>query len=200
MAYNGAEVADGTESKQLAEVTTAAHKEGDFVVMEYTRLDLEVPKTGVPAKTFIKGINPELETKLKALKVGDKTVVVKTKKGNFWNFTGLEDSSTFVPREKKKFTPGGGKAPYDQVGAKVGGILHDASALAIASHGTSVSVSHVADIAREMLTLSITLEAEVRSGSTTPSKPIPKTVEPVISTPVKGESSSFEDSDESIWS
>ena len=208
MAY--AELPDGSLSKQLAEVTEAPKKVGDKITVTYKRLDTDPPKDGQIANVFVSGLTEELTAQLKALKVGTKTVVVKVKKGKFWNFQGLEDSTTFVAREKKPYNPGtysGGKgqggatkAPYDQVGAKVGGVLHDAVALAVASKAAKVTVEDVASFARDLLTLSIRLETETRVSITL--EAAGNTPKPTATTTKKEtveETSTFDTEEDNIW-
>ncbi len=164
-----ADIAEGTESRQKAEYIShnADGKRGNSPYLEvtYKRLDGDKAGTTQTAGAFIASLDDASKNLIKAK---GQFVIVKTKVGNFWNLTKVEDVSTFVEKPastytKKSYGSGGsssGGSTYNTAGIKVGAVLHDAVALA----GTGATVAKVKTIAEELLHLSYELEANVNAG------------------------------------
>lgn len=168
-------MADVTTSRQKAEYVShnpdLVRGKSKYVELVYKRLDGDNPGTVQKTGAFIAALDRESIDRIKA---GGSFVVVKTKEGEFWNLTKVEDVSTYVEKPKSTYVANRGayaersgnhsnsasKGGYDNVGAKVGGTLHDAVALA----GTGAKVSKVEIIAEELLSLAYRLEANVNAG------------------------------------
>ncbi len=164
------DIAEGTESRQKAEYIShdANVKRGNspYIEVTYKRLDGETAGTTCKAGAFVSSLD---DTSKSLIKAGGTFVIVKTKVGNFWNLTKVEDVSTFVEKPASTYTKksyGGssgsssGGSTYNTAGIKVGAVLHDAVALA----GTGATVTKVKTIAEELLHLSYELEANVNAG------------------------------------
>lgn len=169
-----ADLKDGTQSKQKAEYVSheiITRGKSEYVQLTYKRLDGDNPGAVNKAGAFVSVLDKESRDRIKA---GGTFVVVKTKEGEFWNLTKVDDVSTYVA--KAPYTPGGGKSyskstggntsggTYNTAGIKVGAVLHDAVALA----GTGATTVAVKKIAEELLTLSYELEANVNAGKYEP--------------------------------
>ncbi len=163
-----ADIADGSVSRQKAEYI---HHDPDikrgnspYIEVTYKRLDGEKAGETCKAGAFISALDDASKALIKAK---GQFVIVKTKVGNYWNLTKVEDVSTFVEKPastytKKSYGTGGSQAggSYNTAGIKVGAVLHDAVALA----GTGSTVVKVKTIAEELLHLSFELEANVNAG------------------------------------
>lgn len=170
------DIKDGAQSKQLAKLETKPKKNGDKIEFTYTRIDGDTPKSGVKASMFLKGLDTGLSDKLKSLEVGDEVVVVKTKKGEYWNMTSLEEASTFVakptytarPEYKKSNNPP--KVPFDNVGVKIGAARNQSIAFLAATKGTNFTLDDVDAVAMEIVGRQQKQEDAVRNGTTTETK------------------------------
>ncbi len=157
MAY----IQGGRQSRQ--KVTYISHAlgkrgKGDYIEITYKKEDGTEAKTGA----FVAALDEASKTLIKA---GGQFVIVKTKAGDYWNLTKVEDVSTYVA--KAPYTPrsnsGGGNtggSTYNTAGVKVGAVLHDSVALA----GQGATIETVKVIAEQLLNLSYELEANVNAG------------------------------------
>jgi len=145
-----------------------------YVELTYKRLDGENAGKISTTGAFV----AQLDQESKALiKKGGTFVITKTKSGNFWNLTKVEDISTWVDKPQsvqKSYTNKGQPSTYNQAGVKVGAVLHDAVAIYAAS-GTAKPDTELNSIkgtlkiiAEELLTLSYELEANVNAGKYEP--------------------------------
>ncbi len=164
------DIADGTESRQKAEYVShdpnIKRGQSPYIEVTYKRLDGEKAGEINKAGAFISALD---EASRERIKAGGQFVIVKTKVGNYWNLTKVDDVSTFVEKPastytKKSYGGGGGSSSggstYNTAGIKVGAVLHDAVALA----GTGATTAKVKTIAEELLHLSYELEANVNAG------------------------------------
>lgn len=178
------EFKNGQESAQKTKVTgytrTGEGTKLDKTTITYVRTDGQGDGKEMTASKFTSNFSEEEKTLLKSINGGGEAVIVKVfekKDGapnGFWNLKALKPISEYVAPVKKEYALNNkwgnktnatsSKSSYDQTGAKVGGVLHDAVAMAVANNGTNVKTYHVASIARELLSLSLQLENEVRNG------------------------------------
>lgn len=169
-----ADIADGTVSRQKAEYVShdpnIKRGQSPYIEVTYKHLDGVVPGEIKKAGSFISALDAESKERIKA---GGTFVVVKTKVGNYWNLTKVEDVSTYVEKpastyQKKSYGGGStGGGTYNTAGIKVGAVLHDAVALYAADGGAPSGVTAiecVKTIAEELLHLSFELEANVNAG------------------------------------
>lgn len=164
------EVRDGAQSRQKAEyVNHSVIKRGksDYIELTYKRLDGDNSGTEMKAGAFIGQLDEESKERIKAK---GEFVVVKTKQGNFWNLTKVDDVSTFTEKVKTTGNYGGGtrtsNSTFNTAGIKVGAVLHDAVALA----GQGATVAQVKTLAEQLLALSYELEQNVADGKYTTKK------------------------------
>ncbi len=162
-------------SKQKAEyVSHEVIKRGksDYLQLVYNRLDGQDPGKELKTGAFVSALDEASRTLIKAK---GQFVVVKTKVGEYWNLTKVEDISTFVEKPVQTNYKSYGNKPqpstYNTAGIKVGAVLHDAVALA----GPKAGVVTVKALAEELLYLSYELEDNVNAG-----KYDPKTKAPVV--------------------
>jgi hypothetical protein len=105
---------------------------------------------------FISTINDDTKNTVKSLKEGESVTLEVEKSGKFSSLIGVETGHTSTAPTKSK-------SSFNEAGVKVGAVLHDAVAVAC-SRGTT-EVTDIETIARELLTLSTTLESEIKNGS-----------------------------------
>lgn len=140
----------------------------DYITLTYKRLDGEDPGKEVKAGNFISKLDSESRT---IIKNGGMFVVEKTEDGKFWPLTAIRDISTY--KEKPAYTQQyTGKTSNvnnnnssstwsdGQYGAKVGGVMHDAVAIA----GKGAKMSFVKELAEQLLSLSYELEDNAKKG------------------------------------
>lgn len=135
--------------------------------------------------------NPAMGETIKTLEVGTEVGLEKTQDGNFWPVTGFVAVAD-VPAPKPAYTGGGGfkksssSGPKDTAGIKVGAVMHDAVAMAVAQKKDLVTVADVTTVAEQLLTAAFVLEDRVRAGdfkgTTTPSVGV-KVVPPTTNAP-----------------
>lgn len=165
-------MADATTSRQKAEYVShvlITRGKSEYVQLTYKRLDGDNPGTQQTTGAFVSKLDKESKDRIKA---GGTFVVVKTKEGDYWNLTKVEDVSTYVAKATNTYTGGrqnsynskGQTSTYNTAGIKVGAVLHDAVALA----GTGAKIATVKSIAEELLRLSYELEANVNTGKYEP--------------------------------
>lgn len=157
------DIKEGAVSKQKASYVSHSvgkRGKGDYLELTYKRLDGENPGTEMKAGAFITQLDDASKERIKAK---GEFVVVKTKQGNFWNLTRIDDVSTYTPKTN---TYTKGNSNYNTAGIKVGAVLHDAVALA----GTGATTAKVKALAEELLTLSFQLEEDVAAGKYTTKK------------------------------
>jgi hypothetical protein len=163
-------MADATTSRQKAEYIShdlITRGKSEYVQLKYKRLDGDRPGAEMTTGAFVAKLDKESKDRIKA---GGTFVVVKTKEGEFWNLTKVDDVSTYVEKApntyKGDYNKGGStykksdSYTYNTAGVKVGAVLHDAVALA----GTGAKTATVKTIAEELLSLSYELEANVNAG------------------------------------
>lgn len=162
-------------SRKLGKITkiemSVQVKGAKAVYIEYTQ-----PDSDNPARTFKGNIfhnflkdHPSVGAHIKALKVGDEVCIVREQQEGWWNIIDITDKAD-VPPQRPAFGGGGGfkkggGSNFNAHGAKVGGIIHDAVAMAVAIHTDKVTVDHVDALARDLLGLSFTLEKECDEGA-----------------------------------
>ncbi len=159
---------DVTESKQKAEyISHEITKRGksDYLQLVYKRLDGQNPGQECKTGAFVSSLDEASKTLVKAK---GSFVVVKTKVGEYWNLTKVENMATYVEKPvtsgHKSYGTKGQASTYNTAGIKVGAVLHDAVALA----GPKVGVATVKLLAEELLYLSYELEANVNAGKYEP--------------------------------
>ena len=193
-----ADLKDGTESKQKAEYVShdpnVKRGSSPYIEITYKRLDGDNPGETLKTGAFISALDEASKTRIKA---GGTFVIVKTKSGNYWNLTRVDDISTYVEKPVSTYTKsyskgstGSSGSTYNTAGIKVGAVLHDAVALyGIDMDATYESrIAGVRDLAEKLLQLSFELEANVNAGKyagtapTTTTKTVTKTAAPVVET------------------
>lgn len=176
-------------STQLAayqgyEKTTVGKNNTPAITVKYTRLDGGDTQRGkdMTVRYLVGRLPQDSKDVLSNLKKGDHFVVIKKKEGEFWNLDSFKPESEYkekppstYPANTQAYTgrqanhanskPTGG---YDNIGAKVGGTVHDAVAIAVAEG--KPTVVRIGTLARELLSLSYKLEEEAREGAFDPSK------------------------------
>jgi hypothetical protein len=165
-------MADVTTSRQKAEYIShdiIIRGKAEFVQLKYKRLDGDNPGAEQITGAFVSKLDKESRDRIKA---GGTFVVVKTKEGDYWNLTKVDDMSTYTAKTTNTYNGGGQKSypskgsasTYNTAGIKVGAVLHDAVALA----GVGATISKVKTLAEELLNLSYELEANVNAGKYEP--------------------------------
>lgn len=186
-------MAETTTSRQKAEYVShelTTRGKSEYVQLVYKRLDGENPGTEQKTGAFVAKLDKESKDRIKA---GGTFVVVKTKEGDFWNLSKVEDISTYVAKAPSNYSGNRGSYTtkpagnaYNTAGVKVGAVLHDAVALYAANGGApngESTIKCVKTIAEELLTLAYELESNVKSGKYEPktntTKPTTKSKETV---------------------
>ena len=165
-------MADVTVSRQKAEYVNheiITRGKSEYVQLTYKRLDGDNPGAQQITGAFVAKLDKDSRDRIKA---GGTFVVVKTKEGDYWNLTKVDDLSTYTTKSPSNYSGGGQKSytskglasTYNTAGIKVGAVLHDAVALA----GVGATIVRVKTIAEELLNLSYELEANVNVGKYEP--------------------------------
>lgn len=174
---------NGQESIQKAKVLnyerTGEGTKADKIIITYIRTDSQDSKE-LQASKLTSTFTAEEKTLLQEAKKNQSEVTLTkvfsqaegAEKG-YWNLSTIKAASEFVAKPPSNFkggkfagnTQSTSKPAFDSSGAKAGGVLHDAVAVAIAQHGKSVTSAHVAALAQELLGISTNLENQIREGN-----------------------------------
>ena len=169
-----AELTTGSTSTQKVKLLSANRvgkgSQIDKIELSYKRTDNKADGKEMKTSKFTSDFTDDEKSLLKEVSNGkdnSELVIIKElfqKDGkNYWNLKTVKPVSTYTPptyNNSKSYSKGG----YNEAGIKVGAVLHDATTIATSQKGSKVTVSDVETAARELLTLSVTLEKEVKNG------------------------------------
>jgi hypothetical protein len=154
----------GVESRQKAEyVAHEVIKRGksDYLQLTYKRLDGQTPGVEMKTGNFVAKLDEATKNLIKAK---GSFVVVKTKEGDYWNLSKVDDVSTYTANTntggRTSYNAKGSTSTYNTAGIKVGAVTHDAVALV----GVGGKISDVKKLAEELLYMSYELEANINAG------------------------------------
>lgn len=173
---------NGQESVQKAKVLnyerTGEGTKADKIIITYIRTD-NTDNKELQASKLTSTFTAEEKALLQEAKKNQSEVTLTkvfsqpegAEKG-YWNLSTIKAASEFVAKPPSKFngnkfsgpsTQGNSKPAFDSSGAKAGGVLHDAVAVAVAKYGKEVTSEHVATLAQELLAISTALETQIRN-------------------------------------
>lgn len=142
------------------------------ISIKYTRPDSETPDKELEVGAFESKLTSETKTYLKDLKagtVGPNCCVTKEQNGNFWSLVEVSDISNAPEREAKPAynkgnysTNSGGGYKGNPAGQTIGMAIKAGVDWALAN---KASFDTVGKVARDIMALSATMEAEYNSGN-----------------------------------
>lgn len=157
-------------SKKVAKIVSVGKTklgQYDAIQIKHTQPKEEDTSKVVNTNVFLNALqeNQTLAKQIKELKEGDVVGFIKTKKGYNYNLTSIVEASEVPEKEKRPtWNKGGGTRAFNEAAPKVGGVLHDAVALALGTTKDKTTMTDVTTWAEELLFLSNTLEKSWNAG------------------------------------
>lgn len=163
-------------SKKVAKIVSVGKTklgQYDAIQIQHTQPDAEDPSRIVKTNVFANQLenNKDLAVKIKNLSQGETVGFIKTQVGRNYQLTDIVAAGE-IPKATQRKTwnnSGGGKAKgFNEAAPKVGGILHDAVALAIATKKEGATIQDVESLAEDLLCVSASLEENWNKGKYKP--------------------------------
>jgi hypothetical protein len=156
-----------TKVVKVSQIEKVKAGKTDRIVLHYEMLD--GPKKGEVWKIGALAIKlPDASrTALKDAKVGDNVEITMEKDGNYWNLTEVkaaDANTTTTQKTSQQHTTTQTKAPFDNVGVKVGAARNQAIAY-LAATGMKFTLDTVDDVAYEIISRQQIQEDNVRAGN-----------------------------------